>query len=465
MSTTASRLARRSPEIIFGICLAAAVAGLIAAGSGLTFFFDEWQLVLDRQGISADVFLSPHNGQVFVLPVAAYKLLLGIFGMGSQLPFRIAAVLMISLCSVLLFIYARRRVGPWMALVCTVPLLCLGSAWEALLLPLSINFTACLAAGLGMLLALERGDRRGDIAATVLLGISIAAGGLGLAFAAGAAVNVAVGRDLRRAPIVLAPVSLLVLWTLVYGGEGMALVSIDRVGEVGDSLFALLSTALNSLAGLSPDRRPYFWLSTDQSPGLVLAVLFLIALAVRLAITRVPITRKSLEVGAVLLIFWLLIAIAEGREPESSRYQYPGAVLLVAFVLSLLEGFRLPRLLPLALVPLVVLSVWSSELALEGGRDFLLEQSEVTLSALGVMEAEDVRDLPEFTAGDTRGDTRFLQFIESGPYFRAIDREGVTLGYDRRRIEGAPEPARRIAAWVGTRIETARAGRRKADPG
>jgi len=458
MSAATSRLAKRSPEILFGICVFAAAGILVAAGSGLTFFFDEWELVLGREGFSAEAFFGPHNGQVFVLPVAAYKLLLGIFGMGSQLPFRVTGVLMISLCSILLFLYTRRRVGAWMALVVTVPALCLGNAWEALLLPLSINFTAGLAAGLGMLLVLERDDRRGDRGATLLLGISIAAGGLGLAFAAGAAVNVVARRELRRAWIIAVPVALLLFWSLAYGGEGASLVSLDRLGALGDNLFTSLSSTLNSLAGLSIDRRPYFWLSTDQSPSLVLGVLFLIALAIRIGITRVPITRRSLEVGAVLLTFWVLIALVEGREPEASRYQYPGAVLLIAFTVSLLEGFRLPRRLPLLLLPLVILSVWSSTIALRWGHTFLREQSEITLSAIGTMEIEDARDLPGFKAGRTEGETRYLQFIEAGPYFRAIDREGITLGYDEEQIEDAPETARRIAGRIREEIEAVRAG-------
>lgn len=465
MSATTRRLATRSPEILFGTCLVAATIILVAAGSGLTYFFDEWDLVLNRDGISAEAFFRPHNGQVFVLPVVAYKVLLGTFGMASQLPVRVTGVLMIAVCSVLLFIYARRRVGPWMALVCTVPLLCLGNAWEALLLPLSINFTAGLAAGLGMLLALERQDRRGDLAATVLLAISIASGGLGLAFAAGAAVNVVAGRDLRRAQIVVIPVVLLLVWTLFYGGDGTSLLSLARLGDLGDNLFTSLSTTLNSIVGLSIERRPYYWLSTGQSPGLVLGVLCLITLAIRLAVTSVPITRRSFEVGAVLLSFWLLIAIAEGREPDASRYQYPGAVLLVAFGVSLLEGFRLPGWLPAVLVPLVILSLWSSAIALEFGRDFFREQSQITRSAIGIMEIEDVRDLPRFRAGAEEGDSKFLQFLQSEAYFRAVDREGITMGYDEAQIDAAPEPVRDAAGRVRARLEAYRTGQIGPDSG
>jgi hypothetical protein len=456
MKATARGVIERSPEIIFTLCLLLAAAFLLAAGEGLTFFFDEWDLLLNRDGLSPDVLFRPHNGQVFVLPVLVYKTVGAILGFGSQLPFRVLATMVITLCSILVFVYARRRAGTWMALMVTVPVLCVGAGWEALLLPLSINFTIGLAAGMAMLLALERGDIRGDVVAAMLLTVAIAAGGIGLAFAAGAVVDLVARRDPRRAWIVILPVSALLAWTLAYGEEGTSLISTERFGEIGANLFTSLSHGLNALAGFSLERRPYFWLGTEQQPALVLGVLFLVGLAIRVGYTKVPITSRSFQVGAVLLTFWLLIAAIEGREPESSRYQYPGALLLVAFTVSLLEGIRLPRRLPLMLVPLVALSVWSSSIALRDGRAFLKEQTEVTLSAIGTIEAENARDLPSMRMSAPGGDFRFLALIDVGAYFRLLDRGEEPLGYTEERIEAAPDSARRVARRIRNRIEADR---------
>lgn len=453
MKATARWLAERSPEIIFALCLLLASSLLLVAGQGLTFFFDEWDLLLNREGFSAETLFRPHNGQVFVLPVLAYEAVGAVFGFGSQLPFRVLATMVIALCSVLLFLYARRRAGHWMALMVTVPVLCVGAGWEALLLPLSMNFTIGLAAGMAMLLVLERGDARGDIAGAALLAVAIAAGGIGLAFAAGAVVDLIARRDPRRVWIVLMPLACLLTWMLGYGEEGTSLISREGFGEIGDNLFVSLSHGLNALAGFAPDRRPYYWLGTEQQPALVLGVLFLVGLAIRVGYTKVPMTSRSFRIGAVLLAFWLLIAAVEGREPESSRYQYPGALLLVAFTVSLLEGIELPRRLPLLLVPLVILSVWSSTIALRDARAFLKEQTAVTLAAVGAIDAENARDLPGMRLAANGGEFKYLELIDVSAYFRALDRGAELPRYSEGRIDGAPESARRVAERIRHRIE------------
>ncbi len=57
----------------------------------------------------------------------------------------------------------RRRVGPWPALFAAVLLLFLGPAWEVLLWPFEIAFAGSVLFGVAMLLALDRGERRGDV--------------------------------------------------------------------------------------------------------------------------------------------------------------------------------------------------------------------------------------------------------------------------------------------------------------
>ena len=72
----------------------------------------------------------------------------------------------------------------------TVLLLFFGSGWETLITAIRIPALIAVACGLGSLLVLERRDRRGDIAATVLLGAAVASHPLGLSFLAAAAVLV-----------------------------------------------------------------------------------------------------------------------------------------------------------------------------------------------------------------------------------------------------------------------------------
>src|SRR4029077_716733 len=86
----------------------------------------------------------------------------------------------------LLFVYVRRRLGPWPALIAAVLLLFLGPAWADLLWGFQIAFVGSALFGIAMLLALDRGDRRGDIAACVFLTLSVGFSSLGLSFLVGA---------------------------------------------------------------------------------------------------------------------------------------------------------------------------------------------------------------------------------------------------------------------------------------
>ena len=64
--------------------------------------------------------------------------------------------------AILLFLYLRRRVDPWLALLAAGIVLFLGPAFDDLIWDFQMGFTGSLAFGLGALLMLERGDRRGD---------------------------------------------------------------------------------------------------------------------------------------------------------------------------------------------------------------------------------------------------------------------------------------------------------------
>ena len=79
-----------------------------------------------------------------------------------------------------------------------------------------------MACGIGALLALERGDRRGDLICCALLVLALTFQTLGLVFVAAAAVAIAWDRELRsRAWVVLLPAALYVLWYLGWGRARM----------------------------------------------------------------------------------------------------------------------------------------------------------------------------------------------------------------------------------------------------
>ena len=186
--------------------------------SHLSFFGDDWDPLLYRRGFSLDVLLRPHAEHILLGPTLIYKAIQATVGMESLFPYAVVSTLSFLVSVVLLFFYLRRRVDPWLAVAGVLPVLFLGTASEVLLWPFEISFTASMAAGIGALLALERGDERGDAIACALLVLSLAFSELAVSFALGAAVwMILARRPWSRCYVVIVPLLLYVLW---YAGWG-----------------------------------------------------------------------------------------------------------------------------------------------------------------------------------------------------------------------------------------------------
>ena len=107
-----------------------------------------------------------------------------------------------------------------------------------------IGYFGSMAAGLALLLALERDDRRGDRLACLFLTVSILFSSLGLPFAAGAAVQVLRRPDRwRRLYVVAVPVAIYALWWLGWGHTAESALSLANVGKAP-------SFVINGVAGV-----------------------------------------------------------------------------------------------------------------------------------------------------------------------------------------------------------------------
>ena len=146
-------LDRIDPRVLFAVAVAASGVLLLILLSHLSFSSDEWDYLLYRRGFNLDVLLRPHVQHIVLGPVLIYKAILATFGMGSLLPYAVVSTASFLASVALLFEYLRRRVGPWLALAGTLPLLFMGNASEVLLWPFNVSFTASMATGIGALLA------------------------------------------------------------------------------------------------------------------------------------------------------------------------------------------------------------------------------------------------------------------------------------------------------------------------
>jgi hypothetical protein len=378
-----------SHAAIFLLAIALVASGtlLLAFNSNLTFVGDGWELLLVRQGWTASTFMEPFNQHLILGPALVYKLLLAAFGMDSALPYYAVSISLFLLSAVLLFAYLRSRVGDWSALVAAVLVLFLGAASEDLLWEFQMGFFGSIAAGLGMLVALDRGNRGGDRAACGLLTLSLAFSGVGLAFGAAGLADLGFGRRPRgrRAYVTLLPLAAYGLWAVAWGHTSGSQLSLHDVVELPRHVFDAAAAGIASLLGQEP-------LGLDGPSAVICqALVVVLFLVVAIRIRRQQHVSRGLAIALALAFgFWMLTGVADapGRYAVSSRYQYPSAVFLLIIAAEVLRGLRIPRLCVWALAAVAASAVFGGVSLLH--RDYtntwmsMSENVRLTLAAVDI---------------------------------------------------------------------------------
>jgi hypothetical protein len=439
--------------------MALSAALLLWEGRHMTFFNDEWDLILHRRGHDPTILLRAQNGHLVLVPVFIYKVLLAIFG-ASYTPFRVLAVFFGLLCAGLVFMMVRRRMGDTPALAAAVLLLFLGVAWEQLLWSLGITYYCALAAGLGMLLSLERHDRRGDIIACGLLMVSIASVSIGLAFAIAATVEICFTSRpsrWRRLWVTAIPLVLYGLWTLKYGQDQAQTSNIAAapfyIAEAASAamasltgLFRIVGTAPGAVTGFPPFNIEY---------GQPLAILGAIFVIIRLGRSERPSTRL-LTLVALTFALWVSDALVAGpgRSPGASRYQYPDVLLVLLLAAEMLAGLHLNIRGRLLLAGLVGFSLVANIANLRDGAWFLGQQSEINRAELAALDFSKGIVTPEFSpeGPDSYPPAlgHYLHFVDAKSYFSFVSRFGSPAD-SPRELSQSSETAREAADIVSVR--------------
>ena len=374
--------------------------------------------------------------------MAVFQLLLHLFGIGSARPEFVVLTAFLLATAVVVFAYVRRRVGPWPALMATVVLLFLGPAWQDLLWPFQIGFVGSILCGVAMLLALERGDERGDTAACALLALSICFSSLGLSFALAAFVDLLQrrrARGKRRAYVVALPLLLYAAWYVGWGHDAETHLTLHNVlvspRFVGQSLLASVDSllALGTIAGEVVGRSKWGVL-------VLLAAALLIVRAWRRGRRFDPALWPVLAAAAS---FWLLAGFnyIPGREAYSSRYIYVGCVFVVLIAADLLRGVRFGRPALAVGAALTAVVVGFNLVPLREGRDFLREQTVLTRSDLAAIEIARRTIDPAFTLTPEVAGTTYLVNVEAEKYLQATQEYG-SPAYTPAELAAAPEAGR-----------------------
>lgn len=328
-----------------GVAAAAAATLILGLDRHLTFVVDDWDLLIRRHAWTVGNVLDPFHEHIVIGPALFYKLLTAVFGLESATPFYVVSISVFCLSAVLLFVYMQRRVGDWPALVGAFLVLFLGAAYEDLLWAFQLGFFASVAAGIGMLIAFDREDDAGDALACGLLTISMLFSSVGVAFLAGAVVELALGRRprKRRAYVALVPLSLYALWWVGWGHTAESNISLHNLVHLPGFVFDSAAAGFTSLFGLAtgngsePDQPHLIW-------GRIALIVAAVLLTARLAVER-RLSRNLAVALAIGFTFWVLTGLARDLErfPTSSRYQYPSAVFILLIVAEALRGVRIPR--------------------------------------------------------------------------------------------------------------------------
>jgi hypothetical protein len=438
------------------LCLASATT-LVLLGSRLTFFNDEWYVLLLRRGVSADTLLEPHNGHLAVVPVAIYKVLVAIFGLDQQVPFRVTLAAVTVSLGVLVFAFVRERCGDVLALLAAAIVLFLGPAWQDLLWSFQIGLVGSLVTGIGVLLALERGTRRADLAACALLVLSIGLSNLGTSFIIAAAIVVLMRRRLADAWIPGVPAALFAAWWLAYGQDAETGFSFTNVARTPSYVLDSIAAALASLTGLGTNIQGTVDLLAWGRPLLLLAAVGIAAWLLRGG----RLSPGALPIAGAALSWWVLLGInfiPNWREPDTSRYQLISGTFLILLGAELFRPVRLgPRALAVASA-LAVVIVGANLGALKGGYDFFRGESEIARADLGALDIGRGHVAPKFRLLQPIAGSIYLTGVFAGPYYRERDAHG-SPAYSPSEIAAAPPVARNaadvvLASAYGLHLET-----------
>jgi hypothetical protein len=406
---------------------------LYVKGTDMTFYFDEWDFVLRRHRGTVGIFLEPHNEHFSLVPVIVYKILFATAGLDHYAPYRVVALVLHLTIASLVFAWIRSRAGDVLALAGATLVLFLGAGFEDVLWPFQIGFLFALAAGLGAFLLLERETRVADLAAMVLLGVSLASASLGIPIALGAGAYLLV-RPARRERlwVVLVPLVLYGIWYADYGksalkGKNVTAAPQYTVDEVAG--------AVGGVVGLTVE-----W-------GRVLAVTAVAGLALYISRLR-TFSRAFVMLLTAAVAFWVLTALARAHlnEATSPRYLYAGGLLVILIAAEAVRARRFSRRALWVVAGVTALAALSGMNMYKKGADGLRYTDRIVRAEITPLEIGGDHMPPLFFPDRARAPQ-----ITVRDYLPAIADIGSSPAYTEAELARVDEGHRRLADNVFVR--------------
>ncbi len=463
----------RTKQLAWAVFAAAAIASILLVGyegRGQTLIGDQWGYAnrLATLPLLHVVFEPPPGKYLLALPMFAYKAAFTTIGVAHWLPYRLASIALTILVAGLFFILAARRVGYLVALPAAVVIMFLGSASEVTATALRMPEQVALAAGLGMFLAFERHDLRGDIFACLLLLVSITSHPMGTAFLAAAAVLVLARpapQRWQRAWVFVVPGALFAAWYLTLRSPMPGASLGHEVRDIPRFEAQSLSAMLAGVTGI-------FRSPSSGTLDFLTPLSYFLGAGAFVAISLKALTRPRAEFWALLaavLVLFAAPAFAPGtlRIPQSSRYILPGAVMLLLLLSETARGLRLKNGRVRLAVATVIVVIFAFS---------IYSNATVLKQHAGTWASRGVQDRAELTALDLARGTVSPAFRPEDPAgrppiplthvpiaaanFFAIEREFGSPAYQPSELDGLPAATRRVvdvvlARALGLQLEPA----------
>jgi hypothetical protein len=392
------------------VAMAASTTLILWIERGTLFASDEWSWVyISATGSFVDT-LHPLNQHLMAVPLLVFKGLIAVWGL-EMLPFKLAELAGIVCCSALVYVFARRRIGPTLALAPAMMPLFFGTGTAIMLQPLiGVQLIYAVAFGLGALLAIERGERNADVIACALLCLAITTFSTGLAFLVGAAVAILLSaQPLRRAYVFAVPLALYVgirVWAIQFGTGGgpelgnvpiLPFYFVDSLAATATSLFGR-----SAIVGAGPGTALFLQGFSLENAAATMVFATLEAVVVVYAARRlrgrgdIPVTFWT--VFAVLVALWTMqgLVLNGGRTPGETRYLYASALILLLVVVEIARDVRLGRVGVMLVLAVALAGIVGNLPRFKEGRDGIVFHSPRARAYTAVIELAGSNANPNF---------------------------------------------------------------------
>lgn len=404
---------------------------VIHRGQGLFFFYDEWAFIVGRRGHAPAVFLRPHNEHLSLIPIADWKAMLQLFGLGSYRPYQWMLFGYTAALGVAVYVYARMRIGAWLGLIPATVVLLQGAFWEDTMWPFQVGFIGALVFGVLALLALDRRTLRADVLACIALIISIAHASVGIPILAGVFVDLLLRKQWRRLWVPVIPGVLYLIWKLFYPVKDIYAKFLPHAPVY---VYKAAAGTAGSIFGL-----------TREAGNVILVVLVAILIE---AIVRRRMTPRAWAFLAMAAAFWIAAALAREdlAPPDSPRYMLPSAVFVLGAAAEIARGLRPRRFGWLLILLILPVSVAVGHDRLTGG-GMALHYEWAPYNRADVTALDQIQGQVKIDPNTWQPDPVRAPDIFASRYYSATQAFGKA-GESIPKLMQEPDPARALADQI-----------------